>query len=110
MVNAIGSYPSFNSTGTSAAGLEAQLTRYQRQLSDCVNCSATSKTPEGRETARALSDKIGEIKAQLEAVTTSKISTDTQNFPKSDSGTQSNTIAQAGSTTATLGNYLNVYA
>lgn len=113
MINAIGSSFSTGTSGPSAAGLEAQLTRYQKQLSDCVNCAETSKTPQGQETARSLSDKISQIKAQLDAVATSKTTAnyppvDIRNSQNADSGAQAAT--QTGSTTATLGNYLDLYA
>lgn len=68
MLNAIGVSTQFRSATPSPAGLENQLARYRQQLSDCVNCAATSKTPQGQETARALSDKISQIKSRLEEV------------------------------------------
>jgi hypothetical protein len=44
--------------GTSgAAGLQAQLKRFEHELSDCVNC-ASSKTPEGKAAIEVIQDKI----------------------------------------------------
>ncbi len=75
MLSAIGStYPSPVGTGPTAAGLQAQLDRYQQQLSDCVNCSS-AKTLQGQEAIQTLSNKIGEIKARIEQITATKINT-----------------------------------
>ena len=60
------------STGTSTVqaagatgGLDAQLARYQKQLSECVNCTS-AKTPEGKHEIDDLYGKIHSIKAKLE--------------------------------------------
>lgn len=106
MLNAIGSHP--GPALPSAAGLETQLTRYRQQLSDCVNCAVTSKTPRGQEAARTLSDKISDIKARLEETSNNKASLASADTSNSPSAADSN--AQPNSTTATLGNHLNVYA
>jgi len=49
----------------SATSLQAQLQRYQTQLSDCVNC-ASAKTPEGKADIQAISARISEIKQRVE--------------------------------------------
>ncbi len=53
-----------------AAGLEYQLTRYQKQLSECVNC-ASAKTAQGKATIEAISDKISSIRLRLDEVASS---------------------------------------
>ena len=58
MVAAVGS-PSL-----SIAGLEAQVARYQHQLSDCVNCSSAS-TIEGKTNIQKISGQISETKGRL---------------------------------------------
>jgi len=72
MLSAIGSltssYPA--GTGQSAAALQAQLDRYEQQLSDCVNCNS-AKTTEGQKAIQDLSNKIGQVKTQLNEVTIS---------------------------------------
>jgi hypothetical protein len=104
MLNAIGSHP--GSALPSAASLETRLTRYRQQLSDCVNCAVTSKTPQGQEAARSLSNKISEIKARLEEASISKASSVNPSADTSNSSSSADSNAQPGSTTATLGNYL----
>lgn len=74
MLNAIGAPDSSNATGIGSltAGLEAQLARYQRELSNCVNCD-TANTREGRETIQALSNKINALKSRIEAIANTKV-------------------------------------
>jgi hypothetical protein len=50
--------------GPSAASLQAQLQRYQQQLSDCVNC-ASAKTPQGKADIQAISARINEVKQSI---------------------------------------------
>ena len=50
--------------GPSAASLQAQLQRYQQQLSDCVNC-ASAKTPQGKADIEAISARISEVKHSI---------------------------------------------
>lgn len=75
MIGAISSPNSSLPTGTvkSATGLEAQLIRYQKELSDCVNCD-TENTLAGRESIQSLSGKISAIKARIEEVNLSRSS------------------------------------
>ncbi|MBU1691799.1 MAG: hypothetical protein KJ958_00945 [Gammaproteobacteria bacterium] len=66
---AIGS-PTFSSAicnGASTAGLEAQLTRHQKALSEQVNCSS-AKTPEGKAVIADLSNKISTVKTRIEEI------------------------------------------
>jgi hypothetical protein len=93
MVSTIGasSYASPAGTSASAASLQAQLDRYQKQLSDCVNC-ASAKTPQGQAAIRDLSGKIAAVKAHIEQAASAKSST------------------PAPSATASLGGLLNVFA
>ena len=49
----------------SAASLQAQLQRYQKQLSDCVNCPS-SKTPQGKADIQAISARISQVKQSIE--------------------------------------------
>jgi hypothetical protein len=97
MLSAIGSsiYASPAGTGPSVVGLQAQLDRYQKELSDCTNCSS-AKTLEGRQSIQTLSNQIGEIKARIEAVTITKLATP-------------NARISVG-ITANLGSILNVFA
>jgi len=52
----------------SGVALRADLTRLEKQLSDCVNCSS-AKTPEGKRNIQDLSTRIGDLKARLNVVT-----------------------------------------
>lgn len=46
-------------------GLDAQLARYEKQLSECINC-ASAKTPEGKQAIDDLYGKIHDLKAKME--------------------------------------------
>ena len=48
----------------SAASLQAQLQRYQKQLSDCVNC-ASAKTPQGKADIEAISARISQVQQRI---------------------------------------------
>ncbi len=57
---------SASSLGPASAGLEAQLSRLQKELSDCVNCDS-AKTTEGKAKIQAIEGKINAIQARLDA-------------------------------------------
>jgi len=65
-MSAIGS--SVASTGQPAhpgkAALRSEITRYQQQLAECINCPS-SKTPQGKANIQKLSDEISADKAKL---------------------------------------------
>jgi hypothetical protein len=46
------------------ASLQAQLQRYQQQLSECINC-ASAATPEGKADIEAISARIGQLKGRM---------------------------------------------
>jgi len=74
MVSAVGSSPASSATpttGSSTAGIEAQIVRYKKELSDCVNC-ASSKTPEGKAAIQAISTKISTAQARIEKINADK--------------------------------------
>lgn len=73
MVAAIGSFtpPSPGAAGSPVSALEAQIVRYQKQLSDCVNCDS-AKTIEGKAAIQQISDKIQAARARIEEITVSK--------------------------------------
>jgi hypothetical protein len=54
-------------SNVSRVALRADLARYQKKLSDCVNCES-AKTPEGKRNIQDLDTRIGALKAQLNAV------------------------------------------
>lgn len=62
-------------SGGSTAGLEAQLTRYQKELSDCVNCES-SKTPEGKANILELQVKISSVKERIEKAKNDAVQTE----------------------------------
>lgn len=127
MVQAIGSAAVSGSlsAGATAAGLEAQLVRYQKQLSDCVNCDS-AKTAEGKAVIDAISSRISEVRARLVSVTEVKsrsetgslaTGTSTASSPHSDvvtatkneDATTAVTVSPT-STTATVGSRVDVQA
>lgn len=50
--------------GASPVDLQARLDRYQKQLSDCVNC-ASAKTPKGKADIAAISARIDDVKRAI---------------------------------------------
>lgn len=73
MVASIGSSTSFSYTPTAkpTAGLEAQIARYKKELSNCVNCDS-AKTSEGKTNIQALSNKISSLTSQIQEISKSK--------------------------------------
>ena len=55
----------YGSGARSSVSLQAQLQRYQKQLSDCVNC-ASAKTWQGKADIQAISERISQIKQAIE--------------------------------------------
>jgi hypothetical protein len=97
MVSAIGSSTTSSAaptTGTSTAGIEAQIVRYKKELSDCVNC-ASSKTPEGKAAIEAISTKISTAQARIE-----KINTDKPPAPSTTTANNTPTNTYAAASTA----------
>jgi hypothetical protein len=73
MVNAIGPAALYNSigTGNSTAGLEAQIARYQKELSSCTICES-ARTPEGKAAISELAGKISAARARIEQIENAK--------------------------------------
>jgi len=57
----------YSSGVPSSVSLQAQLQRYQKQLSDCVNC-ASAKTSRGKADIQAISERISQIKRAIEQI------------------------------------------
>jgi hypothetical protein len=84
MVSAIGSPPTFGfapTPGSSTAGIEAQIIRYKKELSDCVNC-VSANTTEGKAAIAAAASKVGIAEARIESIAASN-----QNSPAAASTT-----------------------
>lgn len=75
MVQAIGASlaAAYNSTGGGSAGLQGQLSRFEKELSACVNCDSAT-TLEGKQKIQEVSGRIAQIKARMEQVETAKAS------------------------------------
>ena len=86
MVQAIGATAGYqpSGSGASASGLQAQLARYQKQLSECVNC-ASAKTPEGKATIESLSAKISDIRERIDQVAQSQPGNQAKRLPSATS-------------------------
>ena len=68
MVSAIGSAPVSGyapTPGSSTAGLEAQIVRYKKELSDCVNC-ASAETTAGKAAIAEAASKVSAAEARIE--------------------------------------------
>jgi hypothetical protein len=55
----------YGASSTSAAGLQGQLARFEKELADCVNC-ASAKTTEGKQKIEAISLRISQIRERIE--------------------------------------------
>lgn len=110
MVSATGSPAASITGGGTAAGLDAQLARYQVQLSDWVHCPS-SKTPEGKAKIEQIYDKISAIKRQMQSADSAK-----QAMHQSPTSTSAAGPAAFGmlpvqnARTATAGNRIDTYA
>ena len=125
MISAIGSSTPYTPPHTNAGGLQAQLDRYQKQLSDCVNCDSAN-THEGKETIQALSNKISDIRARIQETevvssnsrstainsATSAASSTSSVPPATDTQRQGNAVATVASATSatTPGSRLSVFS
>lgn len=91
------------------ASLEAEITRYQQQLADCVNCPS-SKTPQGKANIQEISNKIAADEQQLHQVESRAQPADgPSDAPRGANGyTRSGAPSQAAP--AGRGGRLNVYA
>ena len=85
---------------TSSVGLRAKLDRYEKQLSDCVNC-ASAKTPEGKADIAAISAKIDEVKRTIAGTSNGE----GRAAPGSDAQ-----VVVAPSSMSPLGNRIDTYA
>jgi ABC-type Na+ efflux pump permease subunit len=98
MVSEIGSSPASNAvatTVTSNAGIEAQIARDKKELSNCVNCES-AETKQGQADIQTLTNKISAAQARLDAIrTTEQISqpAELDSTNASDSATSLNTAS-----------------
>lgn len=85
---------------TSSVGLRAKLDRYEKQLSDCMNC-ASAKTPEGKADIAAISAKIDEVKRAIAG---------TSNGAGRAAPSSDDQAAVVASSMSPLGNRIDTYA
>ncbi len=74
MVGAVGSSPYYPPAGAgrTTGGLDAQLARGEKQLSEWTRCSS-AKTAEGKQKIQELSDRISEIKFRIDGLEKNKL-------------------------------------
>jgi len=63
----------YGASSTSAAGLQGQLARFEKELADCVNC-ASAKTTEGKQKIEAISLRISQIRARIDEASQLRLS------------------------------------
>lgn len=56
----------YQNGAAAAVDLQARLNRYQKQLSDCVDC-ASAKTPKGKADIDAIRTKIDDVEREIAA-------------------------------------------
>lgn len=123
MVQAIASGASNTvlSKASNSAALEAQLERYQKELSDCVNCPS-AKTSEGKAQIADISGKISDLKNRIQktgeaesgntidgAVGSAASRTDAGKAAPPEQNT-ANGGARPGSASLSVGSLLDLYA
>ena len=118
MISSVGSSTAhdYSSTSEPMGGLDAQITRYKKELSDCVNCDSAN-TVKGKAKIQAISDKIATLTAQAEKTAKSK---DTAQLPVLAATSPSNDVSRANrqynsesffdSGGESIGSQLNVFA
>lgn len=67
MVAAIGASPIYSAQlpAASTGGLRVELAKYEKELSNCVNC-ASATTTEGQQEIQRLTSEIARLKARIE--------------------------------------------
>ncbi|MFP5418288.1 MAG: hypothetical protein ACLGHA_03935 [Gammaproteobacteria bacterium] len=103
MVSAIGSAfasPTVSDPAATAAGIEAQVARYKKELSDCVNCES-AKTTAGKAEIAALAGKISAAEARIEKISAGRPRSEPAASPLADDAT---TRASADATGLDPGN------
>jgi hypothetical protein len=105
MVSAVGSSPASSAVSTAAAstaGIEAQIARDKKELSNCLNCDS-AKTKQGQADIQALSNKISIAEARLQQITAANpVNQSAALSPAaaSDSVADSNTVASTAESNA----------
>lgn len=92
--------PGYGGDKPSPVGLQAQLQRFQQQLSDCVNC-ALATTPQGKSDIQAIVARISQVQQSIAEI-------DSGQFARSGAATQP--AAPAASANALQGSVIDVFA
>lgn len=97
----------------SRAALQAEVTRYQKQLSDCVNCPS-SKTLEGKAHIQELSSKISVDQQRIKQVESTAAAANDSAASSSTTtvagDSYSNTAAAVPAVNQAQGDLVNVFA
>lgn len=111
MISAISSSTSSYYSGIkhAAAGLEAELSKYQKVLGDCIDCSS-SKTPEGKKNIQEISNKISALQAQINQISNTPADKPEDLNSKNAQETSTQQLLSAVDPSATIGRHLDVYA
>lgn len=94
MVQAVGASATVNQStdpAAAAAGLEARLVRYQKQLSECVNCDS-SKTASGKAEIESISGKISEVRDRIARIAESRTVRTLTDTIKNGTNSSANTV------------------
>ena len=97
------------SSGATSTNLQAQLTRYQQQLSECTNC-ASAKTAAGKANIELIAARIGEVKARIENLAPVLAPSNNAGVASKNVVDQTASVLGSAAAGATLGTLLDVYA
>lgn len=97
------------SAGAVSTNLQAQLTRYQQQLSECINC-ASAKTAAGKANIEMIAARIGEVKARIENFAPAPARASNTGITSENVVNQTASVLASAAAGATLGTRLDAYA
>ena len=98
----------------SRAALDAEVAQYKKQLADCVNCPATSSSPEGKAVIQDLSSKISADQGRIRQIESTEALAKSPSTLAVQPANETKAYTAAGAATtftdAAKGNLLNEFA
>lgn len=91
----------------SRAALDAEIARYQKELSDCVNCPS-SKTPQGKAHVQAISNQISADRQRIQQIDAAETTGGTA--PGGTAGGYTDTGRPASTQGSDTGRVISVFA
>ncbi len=113
MVAPIGTTSTFSYTATvkPSTGLEFELAKYQKELSDCVNCDSAN-TAEGRSKIQEIHNKISAVQVRIERLAVAESNRESKLNPNTAAENKSleNSVSVSGVAGGAIGSLVDVRA